>query len=222
MVEVIARDEIVAFTDLPVGLERSSQLPVLVVRIVDQHHGHAVHIHGIDHVFFTFLPEGVQPDAGQIIREIFCFREEIDLVPLPFREFDGEVFIAGFHAARAQSAVEHVHSAADAEPIAEIVTEKETAFLLTKGAVRHVAFGRFQGAVIFIGTVGAVTETARAPEQSEVGGKAVGGTVVACSRFPLYGFVPSLFGDDVDHAAQGLGAIEHGSRAFYHFDPFNH
>ena len=52
-------------------------------------------------------------------------------------------------------------------------------------------------------------------------GEAAGSSVEAQPCFALDGLLAALLGDDVDHAADGVGAVEHGGRALDDFDALN-
>ena len=88
--------------------------------------------------------------------------------------------------------------------------------------MRHVAARGFQPVVVLIGAAGAVTETSAAAIETKAAVEPVGCAAVSDAGFSLHRLGAAFFGDDVDHASQSFGAVEHGSRAFYHLDPFDH
>ena len=107
--------------------------------------------------------------------------------------------------------VRHVHVAPQAPVLCQVIRQLGIAAVLLESHVRSVSVGAV------VGEGGRAAEASLAHAVDPLGlHRAVG----ACTQVDVrpYPVLVHLAGDDVDDAAHGVGAVEHGGRPAQHFD----
>ena len=166
--------------------------------------------------------EHVQTQAREVVVDVVHFEEERALRTVPLWDIHEEFFVAPVLGSRHEVKVVVVDRAANLHVFVDVVGEIERRGARIKFSVGHFADRRFEVVVVFRRGVQTVFPTVDGTVDAGGDVLAGSGRIHAGRDFTLHGARAALLRDDVDGAADRVGAVEHGGRPLDDFDAFDH